>query len=78
MSILYTGKLYNSTYGSPDDIEHITNCFDGATKFGFKDMSSTAFIRFGSVRDNDPSVDIKNGQIRMPGLVNRCHHKLRS
>ena len=78
MSILYTGKLYNSIYGSPDDIEHITNCFDRVTKLVFKDSSSTAFIRFGTVRDNDPSVDIKNGQIKMPGFVNRCHHALRS
>ena len=72
-----TVKLYDSRYGSPDEIDHITECFDKTTKLGFKDTTSTAFIRFGTTRDNDPSVDVKFGQLKLPGSVNpseRCMH----
>jgi hypothetical protein len=63
----FTDKLYNSQYGSPDDISHIVDCFDKSTKLAFKDPSQTAFIRFGSTRDSDPSVDIKLGQLKLKG-----------
>jgi hypothetical protein len=61
------GKLYNSRYNSPDDILQITECFDKSTKLGFGDSSQPCFVKFGTVRDNDPSVDIKMGQLRLQG-----------
>jgi hypothetical protein len=67
-----TEKLYNSPYGSPEKIDLITVCFDKLTKSAFKDAMASAFIVFGSERDNDPSVNIELGQLKLPGSVNRC------
>ena len=69
--LLFTDKLYNSQYGSPDDIAHIVDCFDKSTKLAFKDPSQTAFVRFGSTRDSDSSVDIKLGQLKLQGFDSR-------
>ena len=66
--LFFTDKLYNSQYGSPDDIDHIVDCFDKSTKLAFNDPSQTAFVRFGSTRDSDSSVDIKLGQLRLRGF----------
>ena len=65
----YSEKLQNSQYGSPDDIDYMTECFDKSTKLAFNDPSQVAFIKFGTSRDRDPSVDIKFGQLRLQGLV---------
>jgi hypothetical protein len=66
--------LYNSPYGSPEKIDLITVCFDKLTKSAFKDATASAFIVFGSERDNDPSVNIELGQLKLPGSVNSCSH----
>jgi hypothetical protein len=60
-------KLYNSRYGIPDDITHITDCFDKTTKLGFKDDSQPSFIRFGTTKDSDSSVDVRFGQLKLQG-----------
>jgi hypothetical protein len=76
----FQDKLYDSQYGSPDDIAHIVDCFDKSTKLAFKDPSQMAFIRFGSTRDSDSSVDIKLGQLKLRGfgstLVSRTEDSL--
>ena len=52
-----------------DDIEHITRCFDKTTKPRFRNASEPQYVRFGSVRDNDASVNIRSGQLKLQGSV---------
>ncbi|THU90492.1 hypothetical protein K435DRAFT_781211 [Dendrothele bispora CBS 962.96] len=62
-------KLANSKYSSNDDVKQITQVFDKTTKLVFRDRDSPAFIRFGTAKDRDPSVDIRNGQLKLAGNV---------
>jgi hypothetical protein len=62
-------KLSDSIYGAPDDIAYIAECFDKSTKLTFRDPRQPSFIKFGSPRDADPSVDIKFGQLKLHGSV---------
>ena len=64
-----TAKLSNSRYGNPYDLDHIKQCFDKTTKLSFKDPGQVAFVRFGTTRDNDPSLDIRFGQLKISGWV---------
>ena len=64
---LIIDKLYNTRYGIPDDIAHIADCFDKTTKLGFKDDKNSSFIRFGTTKDSDASVDVKFGQLKLQG-----------
>lgn len=50
-----------------DDIEHIIRCFDKTTKLRFRDSQEPQYIKFGSTRDNDPSYDIRSGQLKLSG-----------
>ena len=66
--------LYNSRYGSPDDIDQITDAFDKSTKLVFKDPNEPAFIKFGTWRDADETVNIKFGQLKITGFVTRLRY----
>ena len=65
----YAAKLYNSQYGSRDDVDHITKCFDKKTKLAFKSRLQVSYVRFGSARDNDASVGIKHGVLQLKESV---------
>ena len=60
-------KLRHSRYGVEADIAHITDCFDRTTKLGFKDPNQASFIRFGTTKDSDPTVDVRFGQLKLQG-----------
>lgn len=60
-------RLKSSRYGSPEDVAHMTNVFDSTTKLTFRGGSQSCYIRFGSMRDRDSKVDIKAGQLKLPG-----------
>ncbi|KAF8161589.1 hypothetical protein B0H34DRAFT_385803 [Crassisporium funariophilum] len=50
-----------------DDLDHIVTCFDKTTKLRFRDADEHKFIKFGSVRDNDPECNIRLGQLKLSG-----------
>ncbi|KAF7309116.1 hypothetical protein MKEN_01113700 [Mycena kentingensis (nom. inval.)] len=50
------------------DIDAIADCFDQSTKLKFRG-EEFAYIRFGTLRDRDPSFEIKNGQLKLAGAV---------
>ncbi|KAJ3769804.1 hypothetical protein FB446DRAFT_791054 [Lentinula raphanica] len=64
-----SGKLKDSRYGSKEDIDLIASKFDSEAKHTFRRPDDPVFIRFGSSRDRDPTVDIKSGQLKLPGQV---------
>ena len=43
--------------------------FNRSAKPIFKDPNERSFIKFGSLRDKDPSVGIRNGQLYLEGLA---------
>jgi hypothetical protein len=50
-----------------EDVDNITACFDKTTKLRFRNSDDPQYIKFGSVRDNDPAVNIRSGQLRLRG-----------
>jgi len=49
------------------DIEHIARCFDESGKVRFRDAEGAQYIKFGSAKDNDSQVNIRFGQLKLPG-----------
>jgi len=49
------------------DIKHIAGCFDKTTKLRFRNSDEPQYIKFGGTRDNDPSCNIRFGQLKLLG-----------
>ncbi len=62
-------KLKGSRFGGDEDVQLIASAFDSTTKMTFRNADDSAFIKFGTFRDRDPSVDISRGQLKLPGCV---------
>ncbi|KIM36856.1 hypothetical protein M413DRAFT_31259 [Hebeloma cylindrosporum] len=50
-----------------DDAPDIARRFDKTTKLRFRDPEEPQYIKFGSLKDKDPRVGIRSGQIRLNG-----------
>ncbi|KAF8805180.1 hypothetical protein BYT27DRAFT_7192857 [Phlegmacium glaucopus] len=61
--------LENFLADSPflDDLDHIAHCFDKTTKLRFKEAEKPIYVKFGSLRDNDESHNIRFGQLKLMG-----------
>ena len=57
--------LQDSTFLA--DVDHILACFDKTTKLRFRDSDEPQYIKFGGTRDNDPTFNIRFGQIKLLG-----------
>jgi len=64
---LIQDKLRGSRFDSPQDINHIVNCFDKVTKLTFKNEEEASYVHFGSYRDTDSSVGIQSGRLKLSG-----------
>ncbi|KAJ7073103.1 hypothetical protein C8F01DRAFT_268957 [Mycena amicta] len=60
-------KLRNSKYLG--DVAEIAECFDQSTKLKFRNPEEVSYIKFGTLRDKDPTFNIVNGQMKLPGTV---------
>ncbi|KAF8141960.1 hypothetical protein EV363DRAFT_1468651 [Boletus edulis] len=60
-------KLRGSRYSSPEMIDDITTTFDQTTKLHICDAKQPAYIKVGSLRENDPDHDIRAGKLRLSG-----------
>ena len=60
-------KLVNSRYGNDEDLQTMMENFERSTKPTFKDPADRSFIKFGSMRDKDPDVNIRSGQLTLEG-----------
>ncbi|KAF8802608.1 hypothetical protein BYT27DRAFT_7196548 [Phlegmacium glaucopus] len=49
------------------DIPHIEKCFDKTTKLRFRNADEPQYIKFGTIRDKDPSLNIRSGQLKLLG-----------
>ncbi|KAF5354269.1 hypothetical protein D9756_006964 [Leucocoprinus leucothites] len=50
-----------------DDVKFMTHKFDKSTKLTFRDPKDPQYIKFGSVRDRDPDLNIRAGSLRLDG-----------
>ncbi|KAG9309464.1 hypothetical protein JVU11DRAFT_10433 [Chiua virens] len=60
-------KLAGSRYSSQDMIDDITSTFDQTTKLHISNAEQPAYIKVGSLRENDPEHDIRSGRLRLSG-----------
>ncbi|KAK0448967.1 uncharacterized protein EV420DRAFT_836050 [Desarmillaria tabescens] len=58
-------KLAGSRFA--DEVELIAECFDATTKLRFRDIEEASFIKFGTMKDRDPKLDIRSGQLKLAG-----------
>ena len=49
------------------DLDNIVEWFDKTTKLRFRNSDEPQYIKFGGARDNDPSCNIRFGQIKLMG-----------
>ncbi|KAH6884053.1 hypothetical protein BKA70DRAFT_1205726 [Coprinopsis sp. MPI-PUGE-AT-0042] len=50
-----------------DDVPRIVELFDKRAKLTFRDDTTPQFVRFGPTRESEPSLGIRNGQIKLSG-----------
>ncbi|PBK90604.1 hypothetical protein ARMGADRAFT_1014645 [Armillaria gallica] len=55
--------------GSPfaDEVDMIAECFDATTKLRFRDVEEASYIKFGTMKDRDPKLGIRSGQLKLAG-----------
>ena len=47
----------------------IAECFDKTTKLRFRNAEEPAYIKLGTIRDRDPALDIRSGQLKLAGYA---------
>jgi len=57
--------LQNSRFA--DEVDNIANAFDKTAKLSFRNITEPAFIKFGRASDSDPKLNIRSGQLKLPG-----------
>ena len=65
MQNLLERKLRASRFNDPEDIAVMVSRFEETTKRQFGDNAAEYFLRFGTSRDNDPTVDIARGRLKL-------------
>ncbi|KAI1793701.1 hypothetical protein LXA43DRAFT_201572 [Ganoderma leucocontextum] len=60
-------RLASSAFGNEEDIKSMLDNFDKSTKPVFKDEREPSYIKFGGIKDNDPAVNIRRGQLTLSG-----------
>lgn len=66
-------RLQASSYGNDTDIKAMMDSFERQTKPTFKESSQRSYVKFGSMRDKDPSVGIRCGQLALEAYVVVLH-----
>ncbi|EIW80580.1 hypothetical protein CONPUDRAFT_105634 [Coniophora puteana RWD-64-598 SS2] len=61
-------KLEGSPFNEEDYIKRMTEVFDETTKLRFSTAEDPCYIKFGTMRDKDPSYGIRAGQLKLQGI----------
>lgn len=67
--ILPAEKLHGSKFGNSHDIRSMVEHFEKSTKPTFKNPNEKSYVKFGSMRDKDPTVGIRGGQLQLEGCA---------
>ena len=62
-------KLKHSKFNTPEDLASFSQRFDDGVKkiFSMSNIHVDQYVKFGSLRDNDPSFGIKAGKLALTG-----------
>jgi len=60
-------QLKGSKFDTPEDIASFAQKFDEGLRIVFSDDNSAQYVKFGSVRDNDPKRGVKAGKLMLTG-----------
>lgn len=63
------------------DVDNMKNIFDKTTKLRFRNSNEPQYIKFGSFRDKDVDLNIRSGQLKLPGYFFQfviCRYQSRS
>ena len=60
-------NLKGSMFNTPEDIAAVVQAFDEGAKRIFSDDTGVQYVKFGSVRDNDPKHGIRSGKLVLTG-----------
>jgi hypothetical protein len=60
-------KLRGSNFDTPEDLAAFSQRFDEGVKRVFSNGRTAQYIKFGSLRDNDPRCGIKAGRLTLTG-----------
>ncbi|PBK82153.1 hypothetical protein ARMGADRAFT_1019748 [Armillaria gallica] len=58
-------KLKGSRFA--EEVGNIAECFDKTTKLRFRNAEEPAYVKFGSMKDKDLTLDIRSGQLKLAG-----------
>ncbi len=47
----------------------IAECFDATTKLHFRDVEEASYIKYGTMKDIDPKLDIRSGRLKLAGYA---------
>lgn len=62
-------KLATSQFGNDEDINAMIDAFEQLAKPTFKDDRDRSYLKFGSIRDQDPAHGIRSGQLTLEGCM---------
>ncbi|KAJ4469075.1 hypothetical protein C8J55DRAFT_460555 [Lentinula edodes] len=65
--VYFEDKLQGTRF--EEDVPRITECFDQTTKLQFRDSDEPSYVKFGGLRDREPNLDIRSGQMKIPGTI---------
>ncbi|KAJ3815434.1 hypothetical protein F5876DRAFT_85802 [Lentinula aff. lateritia] len=65
--VYFEDKLQGTRF--EEDVPRITECFDQTTKLQFRDRDEPSYVKFGGLRDREPNLDIRSGQMKIPGTI---------
>jgi hypothetical protein len=60
-------KLRGSKFNTPEDLAAFSQKFDEGVKMVFSSDKAAQYVKFGSLRDNDPQYGIKAGRLTLTG-----------
>jgi len=60
-------KLRGSRFNTPEDLSMFSQRFDEGVKKVFSNNQAAQYVKFGSMRDNDPEYGIRAGRLTLAG-----------
>ena len=61
--------LRGSRFNAPDHLAAFSQKFDEGVKKVFSNDQAAQYVKFGTLRDNDPSCGVKAGRLTLTGLT---------
>ncbi|TRM65694.1 hypothetical protein BD626DRAFT_566363 [Schizophyllum amplum] len=65
-------EYFSSTFKNSKwegDVAYMAQVFDKQTKLTIKGAADAAVVKFGNFKDTDPDLNVRNGQLKIPGNI---------